>query len=589
MTITANLADGRALNFPDGTDPAVIQATVKKMMAQGQPSEQAPEPISQPVAPEQSFGQQFMGGLKQTPANILGSAENIASLATGAIAQPIAGIAGIAQSLNPWADEGAGARAVEGFRDALTYQPLSDAGKQQQQNLGKTIGAVGGAISENVLEPLGVDNLADKTADKYGPLAGTVVASLPTALMEVIPGGLALKHARKIAVSDKAARKLVADQIRSGNPNIDLVTQMLDESGNLVKNKNAAKAINMLGGDIKAKQTVSVIENMDPTSKAQVDKMLDIVEKMRREPIPKLGDMTRPSDILGESIANRAQALVHINKKAGKNIGLEADKLKGTMVNISDARNEFFREMQDLGVNFEQINGRIKVDFSDSTFVGGGADKIERIVNAIKTGEMDGLSAHKQKQFIRDLVSFGKGTESAVSARSQGIFKRLSSGIDEVLDNTNADYRKANESFAQTIDFVEKFDKLAGKDIDIFSDMSKKALGGKAQRLASNAQSRVPIEQLLMEADKALADFNIRFKDDIPSLSHTVTHLEDIFKLEPANSFQGRIERGAANVAQGQSLTGATATSAIDILKDIKQPDFEKKMRSLRLLTQPRK
>ena len=542
----------------------------------------------QQVATEQSFGQQFMGGLKQTPANILGSAENIASLATGAIAEPIAGIAGIAQSLNPWADEGAGARAVEGFRDALTYQPLSDAGKQQQQNLGKTIGAVGGAISENVLEPLGVDNLADKTADKYGPLAGTVVASLPTALMEVIPGGLALKHARKIAASDKAARKLVADQIRSGNPNIDLVTQMLDESGNLVKNKNAAKAINMLGGDIKAKQTVSVIENMDPTSKAQVDKMLDIVEKMRREPIPKLGDMTRPSDILGESIANRAQALVHINKKAGKNIGLEADKLKGTMVNISDARNEFFREMQDLGVNFEQINGRIKVDFSDSTFVGGGADKIERIVNAIKTGEMDGLSAHKQKQFIRDLVSFGKGTESAVSARSQGIFKRLSSGIDEVLDNTNADYRKANESFAQTIDFVEKFDKLAGKDIDIFSDMSKKALGGKAQRLASNAQSRVPIEQLLMEADKTLGDFNIRFKDDIPSLSHTVTHLEDIFKLEPANSFQGRIERGAANVAQGQSLTGATATSAIDILKDIKQPDFEKKMRSLRLLTQPR-
>jgi len=550
--------------------------------------EKAAQQQPEPAAPEQSFGQQFVGGLKQTPANILGSAENIASLATGAIAEPIAGIAGIAQSLNPWADEGAGARAVEGFRDALTYQPLSDAGKQQQQNLGKTIGAVGGAISENVLEPLGVDNLADKTADKYGPLAGTVVASLPTALMEVIPGGLALKHARKIAVSDKAARKLVADQIRSGNPNIDLVTQMLDESGNLVKNKNAAKAINMLGGDIKAKQTVSVIENMDPTSKAQVDKMLDIVEKMRREPIPKLGDMTRPSDILGESIANRAQALVHINKKAGKNIGLEADKLKGTMVNISDARNEFFREMQDLGVNFEQINGRIKVDFSDSTFVGGGADKIERIVNAIKTGEMDGLSAHKQKQFIRDLVSFGKGTESAVSARSQGIFKRLSSGIDEVLDNTNADYRKANESFAQTIDFVEKFDKLAGKDIDIFSDMSKKALGGKAQRLASNAQSRVPIEQLLMEADKTLGDFNIRFKDDIPSLSHTVTHLEDIFKLEPANSFQGRIERGAANVAQGQSLTGATATSAIDILKDIKQPDFEKKMRSLRLLTQPR-
>ncbi len=579
MTITANLADGRVLNFPDGTDPAVIQATVKRMIQPQQPDNPQVE------QPQESFGQQLIEGVKSIPSNIAGSSENIASLVTGAIAEPIAGVAGLAQSINPFAEQGAGARAVEGVRDALTYQPKTDAGQQQQQNLGKTIGAVGGAIDENILKPLGVDNLADKTAENYGPLAGTIVASLPTALAEVIPGGLALRQAKKIAASDRAARKLIADQIRSGNPNIDLVTQMLDESGNLVKNKNATKAVDMLGGDIKAKQTVSVIENMDSTSKAQVGKMLDIVEKMRREPIPKLGDMTRPSDILGDSISNRARALVHINKKAGEIIGTEAKKLKGTMVDISDARNDFFREMQDLGVNFEQINGRIKADFTDSTFVGGGADKIERIANAIKTGEMDGLSAHRQKQFIRDLVSFGKGTESAVSARSQGIFKRLSSGIDEVLDSTNADYKKANDSFAKTIDFVERFDKLAGKDIDIFNDMSKKALGGKAQRLASNAESRVPIEQLLMEADKTLGDFGIRFKDDIPSLSHTVTHLEDIFKLEPANSIQGRFQRGAANVAQGQSATGATATAAIDILKDIKQPDFEKKMRSLRLLT----
>ena len=542
----------------------------------------------EPPAPEQSFGQQFMQGLKQTPANILGSTENIASMASSIPAEMAAGVAGIVQSANPWADEGAGVKAIEGVRNALTYDPQTEAGQQQQAAMGRGIGVAGQTVTENVLEPLGVDNLADKTADKFGPLAGAVVATLPTALAELIPTGLAFKQAKRIATNDKAARKLVADQIRSGNPNIDLVTKMLDESGNLVKNKNAAKAVDMLGGDIKAKQTVSVIENMQPASKAQVGKMLDIIEKMRKEPIPKLGQLTRPSDILGESIANRVQSLVAINRKAGKTIGEAAQKLKGQPIDISDARNDFFRDMQDLGVNFENVNGRIKLDFSDSTFVGGGAKQIETIANAIKTGELDGLSAHRQKQFIRELVSFGEGKESAISKRSQVIFKKLSSGIDEVLDGTSPEYRRANESYANTINLVEKLDKLAGKDIDIFSDMSKKSLGGKAKRLASNAESRVPIEQMLMEADKTLGNFGIRFKDDIPSLSHTVTHLEDIFKLEPANSFQGRIERGAANVAQGQSLTGATATSAIDILKDIKQPDFEKKMRSLRLLTQPR-
>ena len=479
--------------------------------------------------------------------------------ATGGALGYLAGtVEGAAKELTGQIPRGGMEDIIQERSSALTFAPRTEEGQRIVKGIGDTLGAL-------------------------PPILGTTPL---TTLRPLVAGSLVTE---RLLRNPRAKRALLAEQIRKGNPNIDLVTQMLDESGNLIKNKNAIKAVDILGGDVKAKQTVSVIENMDSASKMQVGKMLDIVEKMRREPIPKLGDMTRPSDILGDSISNRARALVHINKKAGETIGLEAKKLKNTMIDMSDARNDFFREMQDLGVNFEQIDGRIKVDFTDSTFVGGGADKIERIANAIKTGEMDGLSAHRQKQFIRDLVSFGKGTEGAISSRSQGIFKRLSSGIDEVLDNTSADYKKANDSYAKTIDFVEKFDKLAGKDIDIFSDMSKKALGGKAQRLASNAESRVPIEQLLMEADKTLADFNIRFKDDIPSLSHTVTHLEDIFKLEPANSFQGRIERGAANVAQGQSLTGATATSAIDIIKDIKQPDFEKKMRSLRLLTQPRK
>ena len=32
MPIEAELADGRVLEFPDGTSPAVVQATVKRML-----------------------------------------------------------------------------------------------------------------------------------------------------------------------------------------------------------------------------------------------------------------------------------------------------------------------------------------------------------------------------------------------------------------------------------------------------------------------------------------------------------------------------------------------------------------------------
>ena len=39
MTITAELADGTRLEFPDGTDPTVIQSTVRNLIAKGQPQQ----------------------------------------------------------------------------------------------------------------------------------------------------------------------------------------------------------------------------------------------------------------------------------------------------------------------------------------------------------------------------------------------------------------------------------------------------------------------------------------------------------------------------------------------------------------------
>ena len=37
--------------------------------------------------------------------------------------------------------------------------------------------------------------------------------------------------------------QLIADQIKSGNPNIDLVTKTLDDAGRIVTNKNAAQVL----------------------------------------------------------------------------------------------------------------------------------------------------------------------------------------------------------------------------------------------------------------------------------------------------------------------------------------------------------
>lgn len=65
----------------------------------------------------------------------LGLAEAGASMATGALATPIAGLAGLVGAALP-GPEGQGARFVEGTQQALTYQPRTDAGKVALNTIG---------------------------------------------------------------------------------------------------------------------------------------------------------------------------------------------------------------------------------------------------------------------------------------------------------------------------------------------------------------------------------------------------------------------------------------------------------------------
>lgn len=527
-----------------------------------------------------------------TPPNplmtMLGSAENVASLAASGLLEPIAGLAGLgAEGLQALGvDVPSGANVVESVRSAA-YQPKTEAGQRIQQGVGQSLQEVSDAIRENITEPLGVNDLGKRTLDATGsPLAATVVETTISSLPELLPTGY---FGSKLLKRSKQAKKVIADQIKSGNPNIDTVTKALNDRGDIVTNKSAKRALDVIKKDVgneKAVQLVSVAENMNNASKSQINKMLDVIEKGRKEPL--WAQTNRPSDILGDSVANRAKAIARVNENAAKEIGnIAKTKLKGKQANIQQPVNNFFNDLEELGVRVvADESGRVKLNFSDSQFVGGGADKIERLANFVKNGQVDGLQGHRIKQFARELVDFGKGTDSAVSARSQNIIKRLASGINQELSNISPDYQRANQKFAKTIELKEGFDKLAGKDIDIFSDISSKSLGGKARRLVSNAESRVQIEQLINNADNVLKnEFKIRFKDDIPSLNHMVTQLENLFKIEPPGSIQGRMQRAGSNLAQGLSPRAQATEALTEKLFSLTQPDFDKKMKAMRALT----
>ena len=176
MTVRAELADGTVLEFPDGTSPDIVQMTVKRHL--GVTDE-----------PESSFTEKAIG-----------TAEAIGAIASGAIAEPLAGLAGIGAAIAPGGRTGG--EAVESTRAALTRQPKTQEGQSQIQAVGDFVAPVVDALQG---AEQGLGNAAfDATGS---PAIAAAATAIPTALSELLGiatlkgGAKAAGRARDIAVA----------------------------------------------------------------------------------------------------------------------------------------------------------------------------------------------------------------------------------------------------------------------------------------------------------------------------------------------------------------------------------------------------
>ena len=474
---------------------------------------------------------------------------------SGAIGFGLGTLEGAARELTGNIPRGEGQKIAQERAAELTFAPRTEEGQRNVKFIGEKLGVlppVLGTTPLNTLRPL---------------VAGKAVTD-------------------RLLRNPRAKRTLLADEIRKGNPNIELVTKALNESGEVITRPASKKAVKVLGGDHIAQGTVAVIENMSPASKKILNEQLNNISKGRREPL--FGDANRPSNTLGKSILERAIAIDKVNDRAGKTIGKTSESLKDINVDISGANNTFLNGINELGVTFSRAeDGWVTPDFSRSKFKGGSQQEMTVLINDLLDGVPSFDVAHRLKRTIRDNIDFesGAGGIGQVKGDSKQLLKNLSSGIDEVLDSTSPKYKKANESFAKTIKLKNDFDKLMGKDIDLNDKVSASAiLGNKAMRVDSNAPSGVVINKLFMDADNVLGDFKIRFKDDIPSLRHITNKLNDAFKIAPPNSLKGNIVSGGLDVAE--AATGNPIALAKIAAKAAKKdaPDFNKKMRAFKSL-----
>ena len=122
-----------------------------------------------------------IGGNLGDPRVRLGPGGEIAAtIASGIVAEPLAGLAGITQSINPFAEPGAGAKAVKSVQDTLSFQPKTEKGKKGLQAVGQFLQPLGDIIQ-------GAEtNLGDIGFEKFGTIGGTIGQTIPTAMLEAL-------------------------------------------------------------------------------------------------------------------------------------------------------------------------------------------------------------------------------------------------------------------------------------------------------------------------------------------------------------------------------------------------------------------
>ena len=126
--------------------------------------------------------------------NAYGLGENVASLGSAAIAEPVAGYAAMFDPVN-------GAAAI---REGMTYQPRTEAGRMYQQGVAQAVGrAVKPVIPVIDTWQQGVD-----IAGRYSPTLGALMQTAPTAL------GVALGAKPTLQAGRQASNTLGAMQAR---------------------------------------------------------------------------------------------------------------------------------------------------------------------------------------------------------------------------------------------------------------------------------------------------------------------------------------------------------------------------------------
>jgi hypothetical protein len=187
----------------------------------------------------------------------LGVGDAALTVGSGIVSDVIGGLSGLAQSINPWAEQGAGAKTALSVKEALSYEPRTQVGKDILGTVGDVVQPVAD-VANKVTKGLG--NFGQETATALGAspevagATGALLETAPTAIMEYL-GFKGLRASTKAAV--KSAPSNVKAMVKEAAPTIEQLKtkssqlyDQLDQSTAKIKPQIYDKIVESVSKDV---------------------------------------------------------------------------------------------------------------------------------------------------------------------------------------------------------------------------------------------------------------------------------------------------------------------------------------------------
>lgn len=528
------IAQGKTFTFPEGTTPEQMGIAIDEFFA-GQAA---------PVQPTVAIPSPARAGV--------GALETATAIGTGIVAEPIAGLSGIAAAVIPGGKTGA--EAVEATREALTFRPRTPTGQRMLGGVGKALEPVAKGL-QAVEDVLG-DSVLNVTGS---PALAAAAATAPTAVLEGLGLGVAKKAARvpktpqQIPKISTVNAKQVENALIESAPNIDqlkdasrAVYKELDDLGVVFKKSETRRLKNALLDTARKRKFKPTLT---PKTSAVLDEVVKDLSGQTPLKVSDIEDMRRfISDRAGKSLdlTDSSAALELID-----DIDLFLDR--------SNAKSFFGKADKDLS----DLSGRYKVARS----LWGRARRSEMISEAFVRAER-GASGFENgiRVQLRQILNNRK--------KSRFFTKDELAAMDDVVKGTNQQ---------NVLKLVGRLGFSEGQATNILGGLGGLALGGTvggpagAATISTIGQFSRRLAQRATLREARLADAIVRAGNNGKEVAKAYLRLtpkpqrsafdlsELLLNVDTTDIIRSanKLTKEAAEIAKGRRALGAAQTAAV--------------------------